>query len=242
MENCADAAGGLRSLLAADVPGRSFAAAASGKGDRIEWYPAVADLALSADLGFTAGPWVCTLTGGGQTHGHFLTIWRRGAGCGWQVQFDRGVSHPAAVNLEPKLVADPAAPAQVDLPPKLAADDAADRAITGFQVAAREDGLAAGLRTYARTGDFRFYTDHQAPMGLADANLYFTNHPRLGIYREDSRVRSADGSLAYCAGEFIDTKQRSSHAYAQIWQYEPRVANWGLRVLLINALQPPLSK
>ena len=121
------------------------------------------------------------------------------------------------------------------MPPRLAADEAAGRVITDFQDAGREVGLAAGLRTYARTWDFRFYTDHEVPMALADANLYFTDHPQLGICREDARVRSADGSLAYCAGRFTELKQGSSHAYAQIWQYEPRVANWGLRALLINA-------
>ena len=234
MENCA--ADGLRSLLAADAPERSFTAAASANCVKIEWYPAVAHLAPSNDLGFTMGPWVCTLAGGGQIHGHFMTLWKRGAGCGWQVQFDQGVTHPASARLEPMLEFDPVPPAQLDLPPKLAADEAAGRAITDFQGAAQEDGLAAGLRTYARTRDFLFYTDQQAPMGLADANVYFTHHPRLGICREDSRVLSADGSLAYCTGKYADLKQGSTHTYAQIWQYEPRVANWGLRALLINGL------
>ena len=55
-------------------------------------------------------------------------------------------------------------------------------------------------------------------------------------------MRSADSTLAYCGGVFTDANRRSGHAYAQIWQYEPRVANWGLRVLLINSLSPLLSK
>ncbi|MEP6549489.1 MAG: hypothetical protein ABJD53_18675 [Gammaproteobacteria bacterium] len=237
MENCAAAAVELKGLLQADVPGRAFTAAAGDNCGKIDWYPTVADLALSADLGFTAGPWVCTLAGDGrQIHGHFLAIWKRDAGCGWQLLSDRSVSHPPPENLEPRLVVDPEPPTRVDLPPKLLADEAASRAIADFQGAVREDGLAAGLRTYARTGDFRFYTDHEAPMGLADANVYFTHHSNLGVSREDSRVLSADGSLAYCAGKFTEMKQGSSHDYAQIWQYEPRVANWGLRILLINAL------
>ncbi|MEP6883961.1 MAG: hypothetical protein ABJC66_04345 [Gammaproteobacteria bacterium] len=234
MEHCAAGGGGLKSLLLADVPGRSFTAAAVDHCDKIEWYPTAADLALSDDLGFTTGPWSCTLAGGGgQIHGHFLTIWNRGAGCGWQVQFDHGVSHSEPANLEPKLVVDsaPSAP-----PPDLVADDAVRQTIADFQGTIAEDGLAAGLRTYARTRDFCFYTDREPPMAMADANVYFTHYPHLGVCREDSRVLSADGSLAYCAGKFTDLKQGISHAYAQVWQYEPRVANWGLRVLLINAL------
>ena len=43
-------------------------------------------------------------------------------------------------------------------------------------------------------------------------------------------------------GELLDENKRSSHAYAQIWQYNPKVANWGLRILLINPLAPVMSK
>ena len=114
--------------------------------------------------------------------------------------------------------------------------------MTDFQSTAGQDGIAAALRTYARTRDFRFYTDTRAPMGLADANQYFTDHPSLGTCEEQSRIRSADSTLAYCGGVFTDLKRRSGHAYAQIWQYEPRVANWGLRILLINSLTPLMSK
>jgi hypothetical protein len=94
------------------------------------------------------------------------------------------------------------------------------------------------LRTYARTPDHLFYGDHTGVLRLADANLYFTAHPVLGTFEEKSRVRSADGTLGYCGGVFTDAKRRSGHAYVQIWQYEARVANWGLRVLLINSLSP----
>ena len=114
------------------------------------------------------------------------------------------------------------------------ADAAVNQAIGDFQGTVRQDGLGPGLRTYARTRDFLFYGDGQAPMGLADANRHFTDRPILGAFQEASRAGSADGSLAYCAGDFTDAKQGGSHAYVQIWQYEARVANWGLRVLLIK--------
>jgi hypothetical protein len=43
-------------------------------------------------------------------------------------------------------------------------------------------------------------------------------------------------------GEVTDRNKRSTHAYVQIWQYDPKVANWGLRVLLVNPLPPPKAK
>jgi hypothetical protein len=243
MEHCAADLGGLTSLLQADIRGRSFKAAARENCDKVDWYPVVGDLAASGDLGFTAGPWACSLaSGGAQIQGHYLTIWKRGEGCDWRVQFDIGVSNPIPAEAEPRLSSGGAPLGQISPPPQPAADAAVSQAITDFQSTAGQDGIAAGLRTYARTRDFRFYTDQQAPMGLADANQYFTDHPILGTCEEESRMRSADSTLAYCAGVFTDTKRRSGHAYAQIWQYEPRVASWGLRVLLINSLSPLMSK
>lgn len=239
MEHCAADGGWLRSLLEADKPGRSFGAAAWANCGQVEWYPAVADLALSGDLGFTAGPWTCSPAGRRTPiQGHYLTIWKRDAGCDWRVQFDAGVSSPPAAEAESRVSSGEAPSGQANPPSQPGADAAVSQAITDFQSSAAQDGIAAGLRTYARTGDFLFYGDQMAPapMGLADANLFFTAHPILGTCEEGSRIRSADGTLAYCGGVFTDVKRRSGHAYAQIWQYEPRVANWGLRVLLINSL------
>ncbi len=243
MEHCAAGSSALKSLLEADIPGRSFKAAARKNCDNVDWYPVVADLAVSGDLGFTAGPWACSLAGGGpQIQGHYLTIWKRVEGCDWRVQFDTGVSNPAPAVAESRVSSEEAPPGRASPPPQPAADDAASQAITDFQSTAGQDGIAAGLRTYARTRDFHFYTDTRAPMGLADASQYFTEHPILGTCEEKSRIRSADSTLAYCGGVFTAVKRRSAHAYAQIWQYEPRVANWGLRILLINSLLPWLSK
>jgi hypothetical protein len=237
MEDCAGEDGGLKSLLQADKPGRSFKAAAWQNCGQVEWYPAMADLAVSGDLGFTAGPWVCSSAGGSaRIQGHYLTLWKRDAGCGWRVAFDAGVSNPGPAAAEPRLLPGGAPSVQTNPPPQPGAAAAVSQAISDFQSTAAQDGIAAGLRTYARTPDFLFYGDHTGPLGLADANHYFTAHPVLGTLEEKSRIRSADGTLAYCAGEFTDVKLRGGHAYAQIWQYEARVANWGLRVLLINSL------
>lgn len=226
------------------TPGRAFYATAKDNSDKLEWFPAMADLAGSNDLGFTTGPWIYTVAASGvQTHGHFLTIWKRDATCRWRIEFDGGVSHAAQTNIEPQLVPDQASYTKGSAPPpKFIADDAVSQAMSDFQGTARQDGLAAGLRTYARTADFRFFTDSEAPMGLAAANRYLTGYTVLGAWKEDARGRSGDSTLAYSVGELIDAKQPSSHAYVQIWQYDSKRANWGLRILLINPLAPMMSK
>ena len=231
-------------LHPAPTPGREFYSAAQDSSDQLEWYPAKADLAGSGDLGFTVGPWVYTRAAGGQIHGHFLTIWRRDAACRWRVEFDGGISHGAPASAEPKLQPDQALHNIRDAPPpQLIGEHAASGAMSDSQNTARRDGFAACLRTYARTADFLFYTDGEAPMGLAAA-IHYLSGRRVGSgdWTENADGRSADSSLAYAVGVLGDSKEPRTHAYAQIWQYEPRVANWGLRVLLLNPLGPAVWK
>jgi hypothetical protein len=73
---------------------------------------------------------------------------------------------------------------------------------------------------------------------LAAANQYLTGHTVIAAWKEDASSRSSDATIAYSVGVLADSKQHSSHAYVQLWQYDPRVANWGLRILLLNPLAP----
>jgi hypothetical protein len=230
-------------LEPAPRPGREFYESTRDNADRLEWYPATADVSGSGDLGFTAGPWIHTLASGGQTNGHFLTIWKRDAACHWQIECDGGISHAVPISAEPKLSSDQASYAPRDAPPpKLVADDAIGGTLRDFQDTARDDGVAPGLRTYARTADFRLYLDGEAPMELSAANRYFYDRKLAGHWKERVRGRSADSSVAYTVGVLGAAHRPDSHAYVQVWQYASRVANWGLRLLLINSLTPPMSK
>ncbi len=225
------------------VPGRAFYSASQDNSDTLEWYPSLADLSGSGDLGFTAGPWIYTAAAGAAPlQGDFLTIWKRDAACNWKVEVDGGISHGVPADAEPMASADPAARPAPDAPPQgLASMDAAGEAVLDFQETCRLEGLAAGLRTYARTADFHFYTDGEMPMGLAAANRHLAAHAVTGAWQEAGHGRSRDSSLLYTVGVLGGSDQRSRYAYVQIWQYGARVANWGLRILLIN-LVPPASK
>jgi len=222
-------------------PGRAVYQAAKDSKNKLEWYPAVGDIAPSGDLGFTTGPWVYILADGGrQRHGHFLTVWKRDAKCRWQVEFDGGVSHPAPTSVEPKLLPELAPFNRTELPPPiLVINDAPGQAVSDFQDTAQQDGFAAALRTYGRNNDFLFYTEGQSPIrGVGPASLYLKVHALTGAWREVARDRSADSTLLYSVGLLTDGNKHRVHAYVQIWQYGPKVANWGLRVLLVKPLPP----
>ena len=235
------------SLVLAPGPtaGRATYLAAKENQDRLEWYPAVADVAGSGDLGFTSGPWIYTAAGtGAQLYGHFLTVWKRDAHSVWRVQLDGGVSHPAPVQKEAELARHGMESSAVQVPPPAPpAGDAVNRSISDFQVAAQQNDFAAALRTFARNNDFSLYAEGEAPMALGPATRYLgTRSMPIGHWREAARGQSADATLAYTVGEFADHKGRSRTAYIQIWQYDPKVANWGVRVLLIAPIPPDKKK
>jgi ketosteroid isomerase-like protein len=220
--------------------GRAVYMTAKESTAQLQWYPALAGIAGSGDLGFSTGPWEYTATNGAKATGHFLTVWRRDAECRWSVVLDGGISNDAAANGEPKLAPDqvsytPSAPP----PQRLIAEDAPNHAVSDFQSGAEKAGFAAALRTYARIADFRFYTDDRPPMdGVPAASDYLAAHPVSGAFQEVARGKAADSTLLYTVGELLDSHGQATHSYVQIWQYQPKVANWGLRLLLIDAIPP----
>jgi ketosteroid isomerase-like protein len=219
--------------------GRALYLAAKESTAQLQWYPTHASIAASGDLGFSTGPWVYTATNGTQAAGHFLTVWRRDSACRWSVVLDGGIENAAPANHEPKLAPDQVSYiASAPPPPRLIADEAPSHAVSDFQDGAEKAGFAAALRTYTRIADFRFYTDGRPIMGVAAATDYLAAHPVSGAFRQVARGQAADSTLLYTVGELADAHGQSTHSYVQIWQYDPRVANWGLRILLIAAIPP----
>ena len=194
----------------------------------------MADAAPSGDLGFTCGPWsAVTATGAAALlHGYYVSIWKRDGSDPWRIEFDGKVTYSgaAAETVAPDL---PATAAGLP-PPRIAAGDPMGQALRDFQDTVRQDTLPGALRTYARDFDFRFFADGLAPGDAGTASESSAAHAIGGDWRERAHGRSVDSTMAYSVGELVDGKGRASHGYVQIWQYDPKVANWGLRILLIN--------
>ena len=224
--------------------GRAVYLAAHESKNQLEWYPTLGDVASGGDLGFTEGPYSFTVAESGkQFHGHFLTVWKRDASCAWHVEFDGGVSHPTPSISESKLAPNEAPFNKTEPPPPaMVVADAASDAIGDFQRTAQQDGFAAALRTYGRDNGFLFLTDEQSPVGIGEATTYLEAHVMTGAWTEFARGQSADSSIVYSVGRLTDGGNFGTHAYVQIWQFDPKVANWGLRILLINPLPPPKAK
>ena len=64
---------------------------------KLAWEPAYAEVAGSADLGVTSGPWEFTPPPGQENaekaYGQFFSIWKRKPGEAWKVALDFGITH-----------------------------------------------------------------------------------------------------------------------------------------------------
>ena len=202
------------------TPGKAWYESNPGRPGSLAWYPHVADVAPSGDLGFTSGPYTYTRDAA-RAFGQFLTLWRLGTDCRWRVVFDGGIAHaqqPEAAPVDPSMPSASGAPSR---PP--------EAVVGAFQAVAAREGLSAALRTYAHNDTFLLLLDGEPPMDLDHADRRLRKRIVKDVWREATRGASRDASLGYVVGGL------GAGAYAQVWQYDPRTANLALRVLLLTS-------
>jgi ketosteroid isomerase-like protein len=72
-------------------------APASDKHPWLSWYPAIAEISLAGDMGYTTGPWEFRPDindAKAVAFGNFLTVWKRQADGSWKFAIDLGISGP----------------------------------------------------------------------------------------------------------------------------------------------------
>lgn len=63
------------------------------EGNNLRWAPDMADVSLSGDMGYTAGPWQLLKNGDQAAAGHFVTVWMRNEEGMYRFVVDMGVSY-----------------------------------------------------------------------------------------------------------------------------------------------------
>jgi ketosteroid isomerase-like protein len=155
--------------------------------NRLEWAPAVAEIAGSGDLGYTSGPWRFTPEGSDKpvAFGYFFTIWRKQAGGEWKVLIDHGVSA-----------------AEVPFPEKVLRRGGmgvgpAPTWKVGVAELRTADIVPAGtLNSRMVSGDFLRLRNGQAPDGVAEGDAY----PSMALRQDTGWVISAEGDMAVTWG------------------------------------------
>ncbi|MDQ1636834.1 MAG: hypothetical protein QOF62_173 [Pyrinomonadaceae bacterium] len=70
----------------------------SDKHPWLSWYPAVADISLAGDMGYTSGPWEFrpdVNDAKAVAFGNFLTVWKKQTDGSWKFAIDLGISGPS---------------------------------------------------------------------------------------------------------------------------------------------------
>jgi hypothetical protein len=184
-----------------------------------------ADMAAGADLGFLLGQ---------EAGGHYLVIFERAADCAWTPVFEGRSVHSTPQAGQPL----DAATARLEAVPapsrEQGSEQGATRALEAFQAAVRDEGLAPGLRTYARNDGFRLLLQGAVPMDLSGVDRHLKTGSHRGSWQEARRIASRDAVLLFTRGTFMPAGDTQGAAYAGLWQYDPKVCNWGLRTLFIG--------
>ena len=101
------------------INAQEFWRAQEEDGSSLLWWPELADIARSGDLGYTCGPWQLREHAGDDSivaSGVYLTVWQRQADGSWKAAADGGITTPSALPV----------PAQVNAPAASAPSIAGD--------------------------------------------------------------------------------------------------------------------
>ncbi len=178
---------------------RTWAARTAAK-DRLEWAPAMAEVAASGDLGYTVGPWRFTpeAAKAPAATGWFFTIWRKQADGHWKVLLDHGIvapatEFPATVQRRGGVGMGRPPSWPVGIPELRLADQAPPGLLTSRMVA----------------GDFLRLRAGQAPDGRAEGAVLPSSATRL----DTGLVLSSGGDLAATWGGGV-----GSPVWIRIWR------------------------
>jgi hypothetical protein len=207
----------------------------------LQWVPTGAGLASSGDLGYTTGPFIATDSSGRETHGHYLSIWKRVETGPFSVVLDIGTTSPAAGPLPeaPPVTdlfesSDAVASRGEDSPDEepLQSLLAVDRA---YAVAQATGGTGRVLTTYGAPGVQIHRPGYDPMLGVEG----FEAIGELAEERPSTSPATGDisrsGTLGYVYGSVAVGGRADVGNYVRIWRRDPE-APWTLAFELIDVL------
>lgn len=197
----------------------------------LAWWPKLAGIARSGDLGFTTGSF--SIDAARTPRGQYFTVWKRQPDGAWRWIFDGG---PGSV-LDPAAESAPGA-AVAALPTAAGGVGSAAEAVRQIEKLERGIATAADLAPHL-AGDARVYRRQRARAEGGAASLENSRHPDPSMrYRLVRTEASSAGDLAFTLGEanWQAGDVARAGAFARIWQY--RDGGW---VIVYDQLaeQPP---
>ncbi|MEL5996060.1 Cif family virulence factor [Hymenobacter segetis] len=202
----------------------------SRPGNKLTWYPVLADAAQSGDMGYTTGPWTMLQNNRPVAAGEYVTVWRKQLDGRWKFAIDMGIERigtaPAqiATVARPRLMAAAATPSAAPSNIVLEVDSKFASAELMKPGATYQQYLSAEARLY-RSG--------LSMMQGAAASANMKNIDGGYLFIANTGYLAAAGDLGYVVGS-LHRPASTNHpeengTFLRIWRRE---ADAGWRIVL----------
>jgi len=207
----------------------------------LTWYPVLADVAQSGDLGYTTGPWTMLQNGQPQATGEYVTVWRKQPDGQWKFVVDMGIERigvapvKVATVPQPRLQAAAATPSTA--PAHIVLD--VDRKFNEAEMLKPGETYQQYLSTEAR-----LYRPGLSMMQGAAAAANMKNMGERYFFAPTTGYLAAAGDLGYVVGD-VRRPANAKHTeetgtYLRIWRREA-VAGWRLVAEVFNMVPAPAA-
>ena len=209
---------------------------------KLVWEPSFAEVAAAGDLGYTTGPWEFHPPEGSKdstvAHGHFISVWRRGADGRWRVMADLGASHMAVAPGvgSGNFTAGPTHPAAAKADQTRAAEAEIRAAEKRLSTDAQKRGFLAAFSA-AAAADVRFNREGHIPaIGLDEARYALAADTSPAHWTPQEAGASRSGDLGYTYGVRERTGAQGAppdtSVFLDVWRKEK--AGWRLVMAVDN--------
>lgn len=205
---------------------------------RLTWYPLLADVAQTGDLGYTTGPWTLLQNDRAQATGEYVTLWRKQADGQWKYAVNMSIE---------RIGVPPGVPATVPAPRQALAMATPSMAPTSVLLDLDAKFAAAEVlkpgATYQQylSSEARLYRPGLSMMQGLAAVANMKNLEKGYFFASSTGYLSAGGDLGYVLGTYRhpgDAKHPAeSGSYLRIWRREAE-AGWRLALEMFNSPVP----
>ncbi len=201
--------------------------------DRLEWYPTVAFVSASGELGYTSGPSIYTPEAHldqPPRYGYFVSMWKKQQEGNWKVALDLGTMTDAPSSPDTSLYVPESFP-------NVSANPATERsnvlkAEKNFSKVASSTGIQSAFRKFL-LDDGRVYRPEKFPAQGRDAVLaLFGEKPSKVRSTVTACTVSNSGDLAYTHGAYTSSEPGY---FVRIWR-KVSPGNWKLAIDIISPI------
>ncbi|MBJ6108748.1 hypothetical protein JAO73_07000 [Hymenobacter sp. BT523] len=208
---------------------------------RLLWYPVLADVAQSGDVGYTTGPWNVLKDGRPQASGEYVTVWRKQPDGTWKFAVDMGIERIGSAPAKAATVPQPRLQVAVATPSM-----APSSVVLDVDRRFAEAELSKPGATYQQylSAEARLYRPGLSMMQGAAAVANMKNLDSGYAFAPTTGYLAAAGDLGYVVGtlrRFATAKHPEENgSYLRIWRREA-VAGWRLVLEVFNLTNPPVD-